>query len=62
MARFCVLGSDLVRGHEPTIARFRAEVSGGELAKSGVGGQEPVRVQVSLRLRGLLGDSPVLVC
>jgi hypothetical protein len=27
MARFCVLGSELLCGHIPTIARFEAEVS-----------------------------------
>ena len=34
-ARFCVLGSELVRRHEPTFARFRAEVSGPKLSKFG---------------------------
>ena len=34
-ARFCVLGSELLRGHEPTIARFPAEVSGRELREFG---------------------------
>jgi len=36
VARFCVLGSGLLRGHNPTIARFRAEVSGPELRKFGL--------------------------
>ena len=34
-ARFCVLGSGLVRGHIPTIARFLAEVSSREFRQFG---------------------------
>jgi hypothetical protein len=35
VARFCVSGSELVRRHIPTIARFRAEVSGPEFPQFG---------------------------
>jgi hypothetical protein len=35
VARFCVLGSGLLRGNNPTIARFRAEVSSSELQQFG---------------------------
>jgi len=35
VARFCVLGSELVRGHRPTIARFRSEVSSREFREFG---------------------------
>src|SRR4051812_9497462 len=35
VARFCVLGSELLRAHKPTIARFREEVSGLEFPQFG---------------------------
>jgi hypothetical protein len=39
VARFCVSGSELLRRHIPTIARFRAEVSSLELPESGLRGE-----------------------